>query len=96
MSTSLLLQYCNLIYPNIAHVHDLVKISCQIRQWCNRFATLTQENPVAKVCCFIESDLNFSIFHNDSVSPTNEKMKCINDTIFKSYNTTTHSYPSNS
>jgi len=39
------------------------------------FATLAQENPVASVCFFIESDRNFSIFHNDSVSPTNKKTK---------------------
>jgi hypothetical protein len=43
------------------------------------FITLAQENPVAKVCRFIESDRNFSIFHNDSVSPANKKIKGIND-----------------
>jgi len=55
---------------------NIIKINCQIRQWCrivDRFATLTQENPVIKVCCFIDSDLNFSIFHNDSVCPTKNK-----------------------
>lgn len=40
-----------------------------------RFVTLAHENPLTRVCCFIDSDLNFSIFHSVAVSPTNEKLE---------------------
>lgn len=43
------------------------------------FSTFAHENPVANVCGFNESDRNFSIFHNDSVSPANKKMKGLNN-----------------
>ena len=42
-----------------------------------RFTTLVHENPVTRECCFIDSDLNFSIFHSASVSPTNGKLETL-------------------
>lgn len=31
--------------------------------------TLAHENPLTRVCCWVDSDLNSSICHSDSVSP---------------------------
>lgn len=39
------------------------------------FVTLAHANPLRRVCCFIDSDLNFSILHSDSVSPINKNSK---------------------
>lgn len=46
-----------------------------------KISTLAQDNPLVRVCCFVDSDLNFSIFHNDSMSPTNKHITWIKKSI---------------